>query len=67
MIVDNFKGQITPHVNAILEDNSTDLLQPMDLTINKPVKDFRRQKFRDWYTNEIAERLEKEPDANAAE
>ena len=50
VIMDNFKGQITPCVNAILEENSihvcllpantTDLLQPTDLSVNKPVEDF---------------------------
>ena len=56
VIMDNFKGQITPCVNAILEENlirvcllpanTTDLLQPMDLSVNKPVKDFFGENFK---------------------
>ena len=70
VIMDNFKGQITPCVNAILEENlirvcllpanTTDLLQPMDLSVNKPVKDFLRQKFQDWYSSHIAEQLDQD-------
>ena len=76
VIMDDFKGQITPRVNAILEENSihicllpantTDLLQPMDLSVNKPVKDFLRRKFKDWYLSQIAEQLDQEPDIEAA-
>ena len=70
VIMDNFKGQITPCVNAILEENSihvcllpantTDLLQPVDISVNKPVKDFLRQKFQDWYSSQIAEQLDQD-------
>ena len=59
VITDHFKGQITPHVSAILEDklihicllpvNTMGLIQPMDLTVIKPVKDFVEGKFQDWY------------------
>ena len=46
VIIDNFKGQITSSVNTILErnnihvcllpPNTTDLLQLMDISVNKP-------------------------------
>ena len=49
-IIDNFNGQITPDTIALLEEkdifvcklppNSTDILQPMDLSVNKLVKDY---------------------------
>ncbi len=64
--MDNFKGQTTPKVNQLLEANSihvcllppnlTDRLQPMDLTINKPIKDFLRN-FEEWYAGEISRQL----------
>ena len=33
--------------------NCTDRLQPMDLSINKPAKNFLKQQFQLWYSNEI--------------
>ena len=70
VIMDNFKGQITPCVNGILEENSihvcllpantTDLLQPVDISVNKTVKDFLRRKFQDWYSSQIAEQLDQD-------
>ena len=48
VIIGNFKGQVTPKINRFLEENnlrvclippnSTNLLQPMDNSVNKPVK-----------------------------
>ena len=45
IIMDNFRGQITPAINSLLEDNNihvclippntTDLLQPLDISVNK--------------------------------
>ena len=55
VIYDEFKGQLTPAVFTLLEENDilvvkvppncTDRLQPMDLSVNKAVKDFLRRKF----------------------
>ena len=33
--------------------NSTDLLQPMDLSVNKCVKDYLHKQFQEWYAEEI--------------
>ena len=51
-IFDNFKGQLTANVLQLLEENHldivfvppnyTDRLQPLDLSVNKPAKDFLR-------------------------
>ena len=53
VIIDNFKGQITPSLHALLEEhtffwcllpqNTTDLLQPMDIAVNKLAKDFMKR------------------------
>ena len=38
---------------AFVPANCSGELQPLDLSVNKPVKDFLRAKFQDWYANEI--------------
>ena len=68
VIMDNFKGQVTSSVVSLLEDNNilvcyippntTDKLQPMDLTVNKPAKDFLKQKFQEWYSDQILKQLD---------
>ncbi len=67
VIIDNFKGQVTDSVNSLLEQNNihtcllppntTDLLQPLDISVNKPVKDFLKKKFELWYADEVAKQL----------
>lgn len=68
IIMDNFKGQVTPiifqHLEAynihpcLLPPNTTDRLQPMDLTLNKPVKYFLKQRFEEWYSSEVMKQLQ---------
>ena len=68
--MDNFTGQITAFINALMEandihtcllpPNTTDQLQPLDISVNKPAKDFLRHKFEEWYTNEIIKQLDGE-------
>ena len=68
VIFDCFKGQCVQsifsllHANhifyAIVPPNSTNRLQPMDLSINKPAKDFLKRKFQDWYAGIILQQLE---------
>jgi len=53
VIMDNFKGQVTLAVSALLEENNihvcllppntTNKLQPMDLTVNKSARIFLRR------------------------
>ena len=74
MIYDEFRGQITVDVVAKLQQhhfeivlvppNCTDRLQPLDVSVNKPAKDFLKSKFREWYASQILQQLEKgtEPD-----
>ena len=68
VIFDKFKAHLTEKVTKLLEDNiihfvivpanCTDCLQPLDLSVNKSVKDFLRQKFEAWYADQILSQLE---------
>ena len=40
-------------------NNCTDRLQPLDVSVNKPTKDFLRAKFQKWYSLEIYQQLER--------
>ena len=67
-IMDNFKGQVTASVSSLLEANNihvcllpantTDRLQPMDISVNKPGKDFLKRRFEAWYAEEIQKQLD---------
>ena len=77
VIMDNFKGQVTATINELLEAhninvcllpaNTTDLLQPMDIAVNKPAKDFLKQKFEHWYSDEVMKQLQGVSDVQSAE
>lgn len=64
LIMDNFTGQSTIEVHRLLESNNiftcyippncTDRLQPMDLSVNKAVKNHMREKFESWYADQVA-------------
>ena len=66
-IFDQFKGQLTQtfqdflaanHIIIIeVPPNCTDRLQPLDLSVNKPIKDSLRTKFQGWYAGNIAQQL----------
>jgi len=68
-IFDVFKGQWTEEVFQILEDNNieyvcipancTDRLQPLNVSVNKPAKEFLRETFQDWYASQIIDQLDK--------
>ena len=67
VIMDNFKGQVTNSVTNVLEvnnilvvllpPNTTDLLQPMDISVNKPAKEYLRRQFQQWYSEEVMKQL----------
>ena len=71
VIFDNFQAQITEEVLQLLEDNvqvamvppnCTNRLQPMDVSVNKAVKNFLRQQFHMWYAEQVCEQLPKNRD-----
>ena len=46
VIINNFKA------------NSVDLLQPMDLSVNKPAKDYFRRLFKEWCSQQISHQIQ---------
>ena len=47
------------HINVIIiPANCTDRLQPLDLTVNKSVKDFLQKEFRKWYADQVCSQLD---------
>lgn len=71
LIFDQFKGQVTEkmfkhleenHVNiVVVPANCTDRLQPLDVSVNKPVKSFLHKQFQEWYAQKICEQLREPP------
>ena len=66
-IFDVFRCQTEQFLAALKEQhiqvvfvpaNCTDLLQPLDLSVNKPFKDHIRSKFVDWYAAEVRKQLD---------
>ena len=67
VIFDRFRGQCTPHIMSLLESrniliaivpaNCTDRLQPLDVSVSKPVKDFLQSKVQSWYSDQICSSL----------
>ena len=65
VIFDNFSAQTTETIVQLLEDNHvriamippncTDQLQPLDVSVNKAVKEFLRQQFETWYTTQVCQ------------
>ncbi len=74
VIMDNFKGQVTESITNLLDahnihvcllpPNTTDHLQPMDISVNKPAKDFLKRQFDHWYSEKVLTQLEGEDTNN---
>ena len=48
------------HIHVILiPPNCTDRLQPLDLSVNKSVKDFLKRLFQEWYTDLVSAQVQK--------
>lgn len=67
-IFDSFKGQTTPAIYSLLRShnivaiqvppNCTDKLQPLDVSVNKPVKQEMRKQFQMWYAEQVKQKIE---------
>ena len=74
VLFDHFKGQTTEqclkfleghHIHHVLiPENCTDRLQPLDVAVNKPVKDFMKGKFQKWYAEQFASQLNDDKGTN---
>ena len=74
-IQDNFKGQATKAVLDLLDEhnthvcflppNSTDRLQPMDISVNKPIKNYMRKEFQEWYAEQIVSQIDSSNDTDS--
>ena len=68
VIYDTFKGHTGEEMKSILVQNNitsvivpancTDLLQPLDLSVNKPFKDHLRHCFQSWYSDQVSSQLQ---------
>ena len=75
LVFDVFKGQKTERVQSLIADNNcisvfvpanmTNYFQPLDLTVNGPVKQFLKGKFQEWYATEIAKQVDKGVDVHS--
>ena len=68
-IFDNFCGQTTDSVLSHLRSHSIVQIQlpvnctnkPLDISVNKPMKDYLKSKFQQWYAQEVRKQLETIP------
>ena len=68
VIFDHFRGQCIDTILSLLDSNHlwlaivpancTDSLQPLDVSVNKPAKEFLRRKFQQWYLEEVRRQIQ---------
>ena len=69
VMFDAFRGHKGSEIEDLLKENHvlpvpipsncTDRLQPVDVSVNKPLKDHLRNNFTRWYASQVQEQLEK--------
>ena len=67
IIFDKVKGQCTPSIISLLQTNNirfvvvqgkcTDRLQPLDVSVNKAVKEHLRNLFQKWYSDQVSMKI----------
>lgn len=76
VIFDKFRGLCTPNILSLLQNhhiqfvivpsNCTDHLQPLDVCVNKAMKDFLRKKFHDWHSTKVSTGINKQVDLSTS-
>ena len=71
VIFNRFCAQCTSAILTLLEDkkvyvvivpaNCTDWLHPLDVSVNKAVKDHLQNQFQDWYSDQVCKQLQCQP------
>ena len=73
VLFDTFKGHtgsemesllLENNISVIVSSNCTDVFQPLNLSVNKPLKDHLRSKFQSWYAEQVSKQMkdEKQPE-----
>ena len=73
-LFDGFRGQTTASIYSLLEKNHiisvlipancTNKLQPLDISVNKPMNDHLQSEFQTWYASEMLKQLQTTPVAD---
>ena len=50
LIINDIKGKVNSRVTDLLETNTTNRLQPMDISVNKPAKNNLKRFLESWYS-----------------
>ena len=67
VLFDRFKGQCTTSILTLLKENNiyfvvvpgrcTDRLQPLDVSVNKAIKENLRNNFQQWYSDQVCRKI----------
>ena len=74
VLFDNFKAQCTSNLFTLLDQNNinvvlipancTDRLQPLDVSVNKAVKNQLRTQFQSWYAQQVCHQCQEGEEKN---
>ena len=71
MLFDHFSGQTSQVIfdklekhhfmHVLIPKTCTDRLQPMDLSVNKPIKSHLQSSFQAWYSSQVKKQMQEAP------
>ena len=75
VIFDRFKAQCTEKILSLLDKNNiriavvpancTDRLQPLDVSVNRSAKEYLRNQFQNWYSEQVCKQLKEKMQAKS--